>query len=479
MAPKAAAAGKADAKGKAKPKKTEKKEEEAPRREAPDQAAFDAKLEEIQKKIDKLQEEQKAISKEISGKNEGKDEFFSEKGKILAELTEVKAQLEALHGTKQKISGQLDGQKAENQSAKDDLRKMQKSMRYSNGEDIDKRIREIENTMAHSSLSLKAEKDYMKEITELKQSKKKVAQFADMSDKVSNMPGLSGDMVAQKKEIQAQIALLMEKKKEINGKLDALNEERKAKQGDPSDLFEKRNQKGEKIKELIAERNQARDDFRKEKEAFREYLAEQRRLKQERYAAEKEEWAKQAKIRQLEAKVAQLDEQPHVQELTLLEQTIKFCKDLLPQSADQSKEEKKETTYNNKDNETVLLKKEDRDEEFFFAATKTKKGKKGPKTEAEQSKKPIKHNAETFKLFHSLKLDAPVTVADIPALLTKLEEQKAGYEKKVEEWSKNKEEMKQKIRDGIVSIEDLDAADKEKEAEKEAEKEEEKEEEKA
>jgi len=45
----------------------------------------------------------------------------------------------------------------------------------------------------------------------------------------------------------------------------------------------------------------------------------------------------------------------------------------------------------------------------------------------------------------------------------------------VEEWSKNKEEMKQKIRDGIVNIEDLE----EKEAEKEGEKEEEKEEEKA
>merc|ERR1712129_270758 len=89
------------------------------------------------------------------------------------------------------------------------------------------------------------------------------------------------------------------------------------------------------------------------------------------------------------------------------------------------------------------------------------------------SKKPIKHNAETFKLFDSLKLDAPITTADIPALLVKLEEQKLGFEAKVKEWEENKEEMKRKIKEGIITAEDLEPKPKEKEEEKEAEKKEE------
>merc|ERR1712185_222545 len=104
------------------------------------------------------------------------------------------------------------------------------------------------------------------------------------------------------------------------------------------------------------------------------------------------------------------------------------------------------------------------------AAKAAKKGKASG--EQDSSKKPIKHNAETFKLFDSLKLDAPITVADIPPLLEKLDEQMEMYQKKVKEWEENKEELKRKIKEGVITL------DEEKEEEKEAEKEEEKEEEK-
>merc|ERR1712194_40456 len=132
------------------------------------------------------------------------------------------------------------------------------------------------------------------------------------------------------------------------------------------------------------------------------------------------------------------------------------------------KEEKKEVVYNNKDNETVLLKKDAREEEFFFAPTKKGKAAKKGKASGEQdaSKKPIKHNAETFKLFDNLKLDAPITVADIPPLLEKLNEQMEMYQAKVKEWEENKEELKRKIKEGIVSMDDIDG-EKEKPEEKE------------
>merc|ERR1712187_203106 len=137
---------------------------------------------------------------------------------------------------------------------------------------------------------------------------------------------------------------------------------------------------------------------------------------------------------------------------------MKFCKSLLPQDSASQKEEKKETVYNNKEGEMVLLKKDLREEEFFFAPTKKGKAAKKGKSGGEQdtSKKPIKHNAETFKLFDSLKLDAPITVADIPPLLEKLNEQMEMYQAKVKEWEENKEELKRKIKEGILSLDEVD-----------------------
>merc|ERR1712187_1031160 len=87
--------------------------------------------------------------------------------------------------------------------------------------------------------------------------------------------------------------------------------------------------------------------------------------------------------------------------------------------------------------------------------TKKKGGPKKGKASGDESKKPIKHNAETFKLFDTLGLEAPITVADVPALLEKLDKQMETYQEKVQAWEDHKEEMKRKIQEGEVTYEDL------------------------
>merc|ERR1712222_262831 len=115
--------------------------------------------------------------------------------------------------------------------------------------------------------------------------------------------------------------------------------------------------------------------------------------------AEREEWARKKKAEKL-------DDQPFVTEITLLEQTIKFCKGLTAGKEAEKKEEKKDIEHKNMDGLQVLGKKDERDE-FWSEPTKGKKS-KGSKQKGEKasSAKPIKHNAETFKLFDQLKLDA-------------------------------------------------------------------------
>merc|ERR1712061_199394 len=124
-----------------------------------------------------------------------------------------------------------------------------------------------------------------------------------------------------------------------------------------------------------------------------------------------------------------------------------FCKSLTQTKDAETKEEKKDIAHNNPEGTQILTKKEDRDEFYFVPIAKKKsKSKKGGK--AEGGSKPIKHNAETFRLFDQLKLDAPITTDDIPAILEKLEAQLESYNAKVKKWEETKAEKIRKLLDG-------------------------------
>merc|ERR1712228_105230 len=185
--------------------------------------------------------------------------------------------------------------------------------------------------------------------------------------------------------------------------------------------------------------------FREEERKFQEALRKKKQEQQERYQAERVAREKEWESRNRQKKVEKLDDQPFVTEITLLEQTIKFCKGLTAGKEAEKKEEKKDIEHKNMDGLQVLGKKDERDE-FWFEPTKGKKSKASkPKGKDGSSAKPIKHNAETFKLFDQLKLDAPITLDDIPPTLEKLEAELVKYEAKVKDWEKNKEERKAKI----------------------------------
>merc|ERR1712110_1148608 len=102
--------------------------------------------------------------------------------------------------------------------------------------------------------------------------------------------------------------------------------------------------------------------------------------------------------------------------------------------------EKKEIKHDLPKGAEVMVAKGER-EEFYLEPTAKKKGKsKQKKEESSDKAKPIKHNAETFNLFDKLKLDAPITTDDVPALMEKLEAKLEEYNGKVAEWEKKKED---------------------------------------
>merc|ERR1711862_884186 len=171
---------------------------------------------------------------------------------------------------------------------------------------------------------------------------------------------------------------------------------------------------------------------------FSEYLQEVRKLKAQRQADERNKRQEEYESRRRMREADKLEEQPFVAEITLVEQSIKFCNSLVAGRGVKEQEEKKEIQHTNKAEEVILLSKADREEEFYFAPLKGKKKGK-TKSEKDSSSKPIKHDANTFQLFSKLKLDAPITTDDVPALLEKLEAQLEDYQNKVKDWEEKKE----------------------------------------
>jgi len=445
-------APKADPKAAPKKKKAEKKEEEddGPKMEPPNKAEFEAALAEIQTVIDGLQGQQQELGKKISERSGGKDEYFAKRNEYRAQLDEFTAKIDALMEQKQSINKGINDKKAEGMEMKNQLSKMKKSIGYTSEADIDQRIADLEFKMCIESVSLKQEKEYLKEISELKKNRPKVGQVHKMEEGLANRDtGLN--LRENIGTINEEMALYRDGKRQVSQKLNELNESRKEQLGDLPKYIEERDALGKKIKEQMDKRNEIRDAFRGKEREFNAFKNEQRKAKQEKYMEEqnkkKAEWEQQSRLRKAEA----MDVQPYVSEITLIEQTIAWCKTLVGSKEAAKVEEKKETEHTNKAEEMVLLSKDQRDEEFYYAPTANKKkGKSKNKGGGgkEGSSKPIKHNAETFKLFDQLKLNAPITTEDIPATLEKLEEQLQSFNEKVKAWEVNRDEMKKNILEG-------------------------------
>merc|ERR1719215_2468837 len=268
-------------------------EEDTPKMQAPDYEAFQETVQKVQDQIDKLQKEQQAITAKINEKLVGKEDFFAKKALIRAELDEVSKEMDMYSEKRHKIRAALGEKKTENAEMKAEMGKMKKTMNFTSEADIDARLKAIDYKMSHESLSLKDEKAYMVEIKELRKNKPKLAQLGNIQDKLSSFDA-GKDLTAQKNEINEQMAILREKKKGIQDRLTEITEARKAQLGDFGEVAEQRDKISNQIKELIAQRTQLRDDFNNAKREFQSYLAEQHRIKQEKYAeerkAQQEQW---------------------------------------------------------------------------------------------------------------------------------------------------------------------------------------------
>merc|ERR1712060_354918 len=166
------------------------------------------------------------------------------------------------------------------------------------------------------------------------------------------------------KQINEDMSQLFEQKKRVSEKLKELNEGRAQTTGDLPDLRDKRTEVQKKIGEQIQLRNTIRGEKKQLEHDYYNYQLELRKIRQDRAAEDRRKRQEEFEVRKRVRDADKLDEQPYIAEITLIEQSIAFCKSLTQAKGSQKEEEKKEIKHTNKAEEVVLLKKEDREEEF-------------------------------------------------------------------------------------------------------------------
>lgn len=472
--PEAKAKAKADAKAKAAPKKEKAPAEEDPASkipvvEKPDGAVFEERINKIQTEIDNLQRKQKEISNGINERSSGKEEFFQKKQEIRAQLDEFKVKIDALQNQKNAIFEASGQKRQETMDAKNELNKLKKTIGYTSEADIDDRIAAIEYQLQVESLSLKEEKKLMAEISDLKKKRPSVAVVNKKEGELAAQ-GSGVDTRASVGDINAQLAVLRDARRKVSDSLTELMDGRTAALGDLPDKIKEREDIGKKIQELIKQRSEVRDEKRAAEQEYNNYMNEVRRARQQKYADDRQKKQEEYALERRKRQAEQLDDEPYVFERTLLDQTIVFCRSLVATKDEEQKTEKKEIEHNNPEG-TEVLKRKGEDEDWYY--TPTAKGKKGKAKknsggEGNSSSRPIKHNAETFKLFDQLKLNAPVTTGEIPAMLEQLEKQQEDYKEKIKVWAATRDEKKKQILAGNYKEEEEVNDKKEDEAEGEA-----------
>lgn len=426
----------------------------------PDEAAFTKRLDAVKDKIDALKKKQEKLTEEINAKNTGKEAYEASRQALYDELSAVKSEKEEKMSALKGLKDSEQERRREEKDTKQKMGKLEKDL--SSEEDIDKQIMALEYKMSTTTMSLKDEKDIMNQIKKLKAGRpellRKVKEYENMKAKCESSVAVNALPVKEQIDaLQKEFSSKAEKHNEIYNKIKELKEKRALEMGDVTQLIEKKQALKSEIMTLQEERNAIWNEKKEQMRVYNEWDKKQRLARKKEMEAR---WAAEEAERLARDAAWELEKpNPYLNETTLLEQTIDYCRQLLGVGAEKAAEEKVDPSQWKAPVEgaQVLMKKADRDAEFFFAPTKGKKGLKGKKTEEKEDKKgsKIKHTADTFKIFQDLKLPAPMTTADVPPLLEKLLESQKEYAEKVKKWE---DERKAKIEEAEKNKKEVAAA---------------------
>jgi len=318
-------------------------------------------------------------------------------------------------------------------------------------EAIDRRIRQLDLEMSTQTLTLKAEKEKIKDIAALKRQKPKLQEKAR---KLEELERQKDESQQSKKPLQDQaeqvgeiLAKAKKEKKEKAEALKKLREEREAKTGDVREQIDAKNAIRAKINEKRDSIRALRDAHKKVKDAHWDWKRACQKMKNDAWKAEEDLRWDLYRAADKKAELETGGEKPHFEETTLIEQCLDYCRQLTGEKKEVEKKEEKEIDFSSfgfPEGARVVQAKKDRDANEG-AVMIGRKGKALKQKNKGEKKTNIKHNAASFSLFKQIGVEAPLTTDQVADTIEALNKKMEVYADKIKEWEKKREQMRQEV----------------------------------
>jgi len=414
----------------------EPKDEEVKKCDKPNKEEFDAKVQKLNDEIAELNNKLSAIDVNIAKTKQtsggGTDDFSQAK----AQMKTLRDQKDKVMRERQEIADKRNAAKASIDKKKEAARSQRAELKYSNVDEIEKKIAELENRQQMTSMTLAAEKQLLKEIDALKQSKKAVAALS------SNHDSISSELESQKsinEQLTEKSKELDEIKKQIDAQktvLDGLSAENSEKRSALPTLFKEKDgiraEKNAKVEQIKAMRN----DFRKAENDFRNYLREVRKKRAEERKAEDEARDAERAERKKQWEAEEAKKVPYEEEMALCDYLVNYLETTFlnaPEDGAGAAEKKEAETVTEFEGFALSGKaarrKFDETDDFCNLGLGKKKGrgkKKGGAKDAAGGGKLVLA-VDTFEHFSMIGVDAPITREAVAATVDAVKKKKEYY----------------------------------------------------
>ncbi|KAL2220688.1 hypothetical protein M432DRAFT_543228 [Thermoascus aurantiacus ATCC 26904] len=434
----------------------------------PDEEAFKAELAKAEKEHAAIQEKLNQVKAKIeSAKPNNQDSPAAKRQQELrAQLSAIRQKQQSFKASRTSTQEKINALDATLKARVAEQNNSKARMAFRSVEEIDREIARLEKQVDSGSMRLVDEKKALAEISTLRKQRKNFASLDD-SQKVIN------DLKAQIAELRKSLdnpeaKALNDKYNEIQKELDAIKAEQDKAFKNLNSLRDERSRLQAEQQKKYAAIRELKDNYYKQRKAWKEYEDEMWRIRRERQKAEREAAERERRKKIADKKLEEASRPAYTDEILIAQGLIRHFNpsyDFAALGLDDKKTqsgslraEVGRTVDDSNIKGVKIVKKEDREEDYFVG-TGGKKGKKGKKGSADGTPAPgtpaeggkINLSFGVIEDFAKIKVDPPMSQADIPVVIEKLAE-------KITDWKKNQaaktEENIRKAKEEIARLEE-------------------------
>lgn len=312
-----------------------------------------------------------------------------------------------------------------------------------NEEDLDRKIKDLDEQIASGRLSLINERKTVEEISKLKRSRK---QFSVLDEKQKSVDDLTAKIQAIKAEMtDPKSKDLSERYNKLQAELDGIKAEEDEVWKNINSLRDEKTKLRNEDKAKWEELKARKDAYYKAKKEFSNWEWEQKRKARDRQRAERERIDKERKLERAQKMLAEASDPAYLDEIRRANSLLYFfdpssAPEKAPLQASSGLEAQADRKVDDSGIKGVkLVRKEDREEDFFPAVKKGKKGKKSKAAGATKDDKPaFKCPPSVMDDCSFMGIEPPSSADDVPGVVEKIKA-------KLDHWKSDQDAQTKKV----------------------------------